>query len=104
MYGRFELDCGSEMGVEVVYADTAPETCLEQDVVGGGAFEATLQTSRGNRRLYEAFSSVMRFHNPAEPSVVIVSVMFEDRTWHNRFVSESNRRIAAAHEFATERL
>ncbi|KAK2015080.1 PLP-dependent transferase [Colletotrichum eremochloae] len=33
VYGRFELDFGNEMGVEVVYADTAPKTCFEPDVV-----------------------------------------------------------------------
>ncbi|KAE9579444.1 1-aminocyclopropane-1-carboxylate synthase-like protein 1 [Colletotrichum fructicola] len=33
VYGRFELDFGNEMGVEVVYAETTPENCFDADVV-----------------------------------------------------------------------
>ncbi|GKT84165.1 LOW QUALITY PROTEIN: 1-aminocyclopropane-1-carboxylate synthase [Colletotrichum tofieldiae] len=197
VYGRFELDFGNEMGVEVVYADTTPETCFEPDVVA--AFEAALQRSherrvriravmivnpnnplgrcypretlvrimrfcekhkihlrrglravcvlvvrvvadlhirvghrpRGiidpdlvhveyglakdfaasgmrlgalvsrNRALHEAFSSVVRFHSPAGPSVAIAAAMFEDREWHDAFISKSRERIAAAYEFVT---
>ncbi|KDN67806.1 putative 1-aminocyclopropane-1-carboxylate synthase [Colletotrichum sublineola] len=43
VHGRFELDFGNETGVEVVYADTAPETCFGPDVVE--AFEVALQRS-----------------------------------------------------------
>ncbi|KAK2005442.1 1-aminocyclopropane-1-carboxylate synthase, partial [Colletotrichum eremochloae] len=206
VYGRFELDFGNEMGVEVVYADTGPETCFEPDVVE--AFEVALQRSheRGvriravmivnpnnplgrcypretlvrimrfcekhkihlisdeiyglsvfpssssssgslpaftsvlsidtagvidpdlvhveygvakdfaapgmrlgalvsrNRALHEAFYSVVRFHNPAGPSVAIATAMFEDRTWHDGFISKSNKRISAAYKFVTEGL
>ncbi|KZL67726.1 1-aminocyclopropane-1-carboxylate synthase (ACC synthase) [Colletotrichum tofieldiae] len=199
VYGRFELDFGNEMGVEVVYADTTPETCFEPDVVA--AFEAALQRSHErrvriravmivnpnnplgrcypretlvrimrfcekhkihlvsdevyglsvfsssgslptftsvlaidpegiidpdlvhveyglakdfaasgmrlgalvsrNRALHEAFSSVVRFHSPAGPSVAIAAAMFEDREWHDAFISKSRERIAAAYEFVT---
>ncbi|OLN89071.1 1-aminocyclopropane-1-carboxylate synthase-like protein 1 [Colletotrichum chlorophyti] len=46
VYGRFELDFGNEMGVQVVYADTTPQTCFEPDVVD--AFETALQRSHRN--------------------------------------------------------
>ncbi|KAF9877168.1 ACC synthase [Colletotrichum karsti] len=41
VYGRFELDFGNEMGVEVVYADTTPRNCFSPDVVG--AFEEAVR-------------------------------------------------------------
>ncbi|KAJ0166684.1 1-aminocyclopropane-1-carboxylate synthase-like protein 1 [Colletotrichum tanaceti] len=210
VYGRFELDFGNEMGVEVVYADNAtPEACLEPGVVG--AFEAALRRSRArgvpvraviivnpnnplgrcypretlvaimrfcqshrihlisdeiyglsvfstsssssssseplptftsvlsidpegiidpdlvhveyglakdfaasgmrlgvlvsrNRALHDAFSSVVRFHSPAGPSVAIAAAMLEDREWHDGFVSGSREKLAAAYEFATKGL
>ncbi|WYZ38183.1 hypothetical protein EsH8_III_000097 [Colletotrichum jinshuiense] len=205
VYGRFELDFGNEMGVQVVYADTTPETAFRPDVVD--AFEAALRESnaRGvriravmivnpnnplgrcypretlvrimqfcnahrihlvsdeiyglsvfsspssssqgeqlpgftsvlsidpagvidpdllhveyglakdfaaaglrlgalvsrNRALHESFSSVVRFHSPAGPSVALAIAIFEDRAWHDGFISTSRARIAAAYEFAT---
>ncbi|OHF01883.1 1-aminocyclopropane-1-carboxylate synthase [Colletotrichum orchidophilum] len=204
VYGRFELDFGNEMGVEVVYADTDPETTFRPDVVD--AFEAALRSSNEkgiriravmivnpnnplgrcypretlvailrfcerhkihlvsdevyglsvfssseslalpgftsvlsidpegiidpdlvhveyglakdfassgmrlgalvsrNAALHEAFSSVVRFHSPAGPSVAIATAMFEDRGWHDEFIKKSKRSIAAAYEFVTGRL
>ncbi|GJC93005.1 1-aminocyclopropane-1-carboxylate synthase [Colletotrichum higginsianum] len=210
VYGRFELDFGNEMGVEVVYADTTPDTCLEPGVVE--AFEAALRRShaRGvriravmivnpnnplgrcypretlvgimrfcqrhrihlisdeiyglsvfssssssssssseplpaftsvlsidpegvvdpdlvhveyglakdfaapgmrlgalvsrNRALHEAFSSVVRFHSPAGPSVAIAAAMLEDRGWHDGFVCGSREKLAAAYGFVTRGL
>ncbi|UQC81736.1 1-aminocyclopropane-1-carboxylate synthase [Colletotrichum lupini] len=203
VYGRFELDFGNEMGVEVVYADTTPETCFLPDVVieemeaavrremGKGVrvravmivnpsnplgrcypretlvaimrfcgrhkihlvsdevyglsvfrsceempeFTSVLSidpagiidpdlvhveyglakdfASSGlrlgalvsrNAALHEAFSSVVRFHSPAGPSVAIASAMFEDRVWHDEFIASSRRAIAGAYGFVTGRL
>ncbi|KAL2882119.1 hypothetical protein SGCOL_002381 [Colletotrichum sp. CLE4] len=203
VYGRFELDFGNEMGVEVVYADTTPETCFLPDVVAE-EFEAAVRRERErgvrvravmivnpsnplgrcysretlvaimrfcgrhkihlvsdevyglsvfrssdempgftsvlsidpegiidpdlvhveyglakdfassglrlgallsrNAALHEAFSSVVRFHSPAGPSVAIAAAMFEDRVWHDEFIASSRRSIAGAYEFVTTML
>ncbi|KXH64618.1 1-aminocyclopropane-1-carboxylate synthase [Colletotrichum salicis] len=57
-----------------------------------------------NAALHEAFSSVVRFHSPAGPSVAIAAAMFEDRVWHDAFIASSRRSIAGAYEFVTTML
>ncbi|KAL0943268.1 1-aminocyclopropane-1-carboxylate synthase [Colletotrichum truncatum] len=200
VYGRFELDFGNEMGVEVVYADTTPENCFDADVVD--AYEDALRKAEENgakvravmivnpnnplgrcypretlvrimqfcgkhglhlisdevyglsvfseslpgftsvlsidpegiidadlvhaeyglakdfaasglrlgalisrnKDLHDAFSSVVRFHSPAGPSVAIATAIFEDRAWHDEFIALSRKTIAAAYELVTGKL
>lgn len=51
-----------------------------------------------------AIKGVMRFHNPAGPSLAIGAAMLEDRKWCREFVDSSREKLAAAYKLATQGL
>ncbi|KND89876.1 1-aminocyclopropane-1-carboxylate synthase-like protein 1 [Tolypocladium ophioglossoides CBS 100239] len=51
-----------------------------------------------------AITGVMRFHNPAGPSLAIGAAMLEDRKWCREFVDSSREKLAAAYKHATQGL
>ncbi|TEA19231.1 1-aminocyclopropane-1-carboxylate synthase-like protein 1 [Colletotrichum sidae] len=75
---------------------------LAKDYAGSGLRLGAL-VSR-NKKLHDAFSSVVRFHSPSGPSVAIAAAMFEDRKWHDEFIALSRQRIGKAYDFATKGL
>ncbi|KAM4065323.1 aminotransferase class I and II domain-containing protein [Hirsutella rhossiliensis] len=52
----------------------------------------------------DAVTGVMRFHNPAGPSLAIGAAMLEDRKWCRDFVDSTRRKLAAAYRHATQGL
>lgn len=57
-----------------------------------------------NKAVETAIRGVMRFHNPAGPSLVIGAAMLEDRKWCRDFVESSRHKLAAAFRHATQGL
>lgn len=57
-----------------------------------------------SRAVHSAISGVLRFHNPAGPSLAIGTAMLEDRAWCRSFVESSRRKLAAAYKHATRGL
>lgn len=51
-----------------------------------------------------AMTGVLRFHNPAGPSLAIGAAMLEDRKWCRDFIDSSRRKLAAAYRHATQGL
>ncbi|KAL1595173.1 hypothetical protein SLS60_009861 [Paraconiothyrium brasiliense] len=54
--------------------------------------------------LLKALKSVIRFHNPAGPSVAIATAMLEDRVWLRSFIKLSRERVGEAYTYFTVRL
>ncbi|KZZ96079.1 Pyridoxal phosphate-dependent transferase, major domain protein [Moelleriella libera RCEF 2490] len=51
-----------------------------------------------------AVRAVLRFHNPAGPSLAIGAAMLEDRKWCREFIAASRARLAEAYAVATKGL
>ncbi len=57
-----------------------------------------------SKAVESAITGVMRFHNPAGPSLAIGAAMLEDRKWCREFVESSRTKLAAAYKHATQGL
>ncbi|POR34207.1 1-aminocyclopropane-1-carboxylate synthase-like protein 1 [Tolypocladium paradoxum] len=57
-----------------------------------------------SKAVVTAITGVMRFHNPAGPSLAIGAAMLEDRKWCREFVASSREKLAAAYKHATQGL
>lgn len=57
-----------------------------------------------SKAVESAITGVMRFHNPAGPSLAIGAAMLEDRPWCREFVDSSRAKLAVAYRHATQGL
>ncbi|PHH65767.1 hypothetical protein CDD81_1494 [Ophiocordyceps australis] len=57
-----------------------------------------------SKAVESAITPVLRFHNPAGPSLAIGAAMLEDRKWCREFVESSRQKLAAAYRHATQGL
>lgn len=57
-----------------------------------------------NPQLLKSARSIIRFHNPSGPSIVIATAMLEDREWCRSFLTTSRQRIAEAYLWFTSEL